>query len=57
MHCWQNQNTVISSAGPAFIALRGEQREALEAKLAELAQDRPLFSWLRNREGAGCSPG
>jgi ATP-dependent DNA ligase len=37
-------------AGPAFIALRGEQREALEAKLAELAQDRPLLSWLRNRE-------
>ena len=44
-------------AGPAFIALRGEQRDALEAKLAELAQDRPILCWLRNREARWVRPG
>lgn len=42
--------------GPAFIALRGEQREALEAKLAEHAQDNPALSWLRIARPAGYGP-
>src|SRR4029078_655441 len=37
-------------AGPAFIALRGEPREDFEARVAKLKQERPVFSWLRNRE-------
>src|SRR6185437_14216905 len=43
-------------AGPAFIALRGEQREALEVKLAELEHDQPIFSWLRNRQARWVRP-
>jgi ATP-dependent DNA ligase len=43
-------------AGPAFIALQREEREALEAKLEELANDQPVFSWLRNRNAKWVKP-
>jgi bifunctional non-homologous end joining protein LigD len=37
-------------AGPAFIALRSGAREEFRARLAELKQERPVLSWLRNRD-------
>jgi bifunctional non-homologous end joining protein LigD len=43
-------------AGPAFIALRGEPREDFEAKVAKLRQERPVFSWLRNRDARWVKP-
>ena len=43
-------------AGPAFIALDRDARETLEAKLAELVQDRPALSWLRNRNARWIRP-
>src|SRR6185369_13965742 len=43
-------------AGPAFIALRGEPREDFEARVAKLKQERPVFSWLRNRDAGWLKP-
>jgi bifunctional non-homologous end joining protein LigD len=43
-------------AGPAFIALRGEPREDFEAMVAKLKQERPVFSWLRNRDARWVKP-
>jgi bifunctional non-homologous end joining protein LigD len=43
-------------AGPAFIALRGEPREDFEARVAKLKQERPAFSWLRNRDARWVRP-
>jgi bifunctional non-homologous end joining protein LigD len=43
-------------AGPAFIMLRGEAREEFEARLARLKQDRPVLSWLRNRDARWVQP-
>jgi bifunctional non-homologous end joining protein LigD len=43
-------------AGPAFIALRGEAREEFEARLTKLKQERPVFSWLRNRDARWVRP-
>ena len=43
-------------AGPAFIALQREDREVFEAKLEELANDQPIFSWLRNRPARWVKP-
>jgi hypothetical protein len=34
-------------AGPAFLTLPSGDRELLEAKLEELANERPIFSWLK----------
>src|SRR6188474_541543 len=43
-------------AGPAFIALRAEARQEFESKLVKLKQDRPIFSWLRNRDARWVKP-
>jgi hypothetical protein len=43
-------------AGPAFIALRAEAREDFEARVAKLKQERPLLSWLRNRDARWVKP-
>src|SRR6185437_2882860 len=43
-------------AGPAFIALRQEVRDDVEARLAKLKQKRPVFSWLRNRDARWVKP-
>jgi DNA ligase D-like protein (predicted ligase) len=43
-------------AGPAFIALRGEPREDFEARVAKLRHERPVFSWLRNRDARWVKP-
>jgi bifunctional non-homologous end joining protein LigD len=43
-------------AGPAFIALRSAAREEFRARLAELKQERPVLSWLRNRDAHWVRP-
>jgi len=43
-------------AGPAFLALRGEERKQLEEKLAELAQERPMLTWLKSRNARWVKP-
>jgi hypothetical protein len=43
-------------AGAAFIGLRAEDREELQAKLQALAVERPSISWLRNREARWFKP-
>jgi hypothetical protein len=43
-------------AGPAFIALHQEVRDDVEARLAKLKQERPVFSWLRNRDARWVKP-
>jgi len=43
-------------AGPAFIALRQEVRDDVEARLAKLKQKGPVFSWLRNRDARWVKP-
>ena len=37
-------------AGPAFIVLQRGERDAFEARLDDLANNQPVFSWLRNRK-------
>ena len=43
-------------AGPAFIALSAEARAEFEARLAKLKQERPVLSWLRNRDARWVKP-
>jgi len=43
-------------AGPAFIALRSGAREEFRTRLAELKQERPVLSWLRNRDAHWVRP-
>jgi len=43
-------------AGPAFIALRAEAWKEFETRLAKLKQERPVFSWLRNRDARWVKP-
>ena len=49
LYDWQRE-------GPAFIALRQEVRDDVEARLAKLKQERPVFSWLRNRDARWVKP-
>ena len=42
----------LNYAGPAFFALRGEEREQLNSRMVELAQNAPSLSWLKNRKAA-----
>lgn len=46
----------LDYAGAAFIALRGDDRETLSAKLDELAAESPSIPWLRNREARWVKP-
>jgi len=43
-------------AGAAFIGLRAEEREELQARLRALAVEQPSISWLRNREARWVKP-
>ena len=46
----------LGYAGAAFIALRGDDREVLKAKMDELAAVSPSIPWLRNREARWVKP-
>ena len=46
----------LDYAGAAFIALRGDDREVLKAKMDELAAVSPSIPWLRNREARWVKP-
>ena len=46
----------LTYAGPAFIALQREDRDAFEAMLDELTDEQPTFSWLRNRNARWVKP-
>lgn len=43
-------------AGPAFIVLQRDERDAFEARLDDLANAQPAFSWLRNRKARWVRP-
>ena len=43
-------------AGAAFLALTEDDRKELKAKLAPLAQEHPVFPWLRNRQAQWVKP-
>ncbi len=43
-------------AGPAFITVRGAEREKLEARLEDLRQERPALSWLEIAMRTGFVP-
>jgi bifunctional non-homologous end joining protein LigD len=46
----------LEYAGAAFITLGAEAREALSAKLDEMAQERPSITWLKNRNARWVRP-
>ena len=43
-------------AGAAFLTLGGEAREALSKRTKELAQEKPILPWLRNRKARWVRP-